>query len=71
MDMKGSPQHCSYLNVILAPKHSQLIAGINSDVMGDLVENGKNKLEVRCKHCESVVLKPQAADYIEAPVGIS
>lgn len=36
--------------------------------MGDLVENGKNKLEVRCKHCESVVLKPQAADYIEQQV---
>lgn len=36
--------------------------------MENLVENGKNKLEVRCKHCESVVLKPLAADYIEKVV---
>lgn len=39
--------------------------------MSDLTENGKNKLEVRCKHCDSVVLKPQAADFIEKQVGFA
>lgn len=34
----------------------------------DLIEDGKNKLEVRCRHCESVVLKPRTAAFIVEPV---
>ncbi|XP_058815017.1 guanine nucleotide exchange factor MSS4 homolog [Topomyia yanbarensis] len=32
----------------------------------ELVENAKNKTNVKCSHCESLMLKPACADYVES-----
>lgn len=37
-------------------------------IVAGLVEDNKNKLEVRCSHCDSIILKPKSADYINQPV---
>lgn len=33
--------------------------------LSDLMENEKNKTNVRCTHCDSLMLKPGCADYVE------
>ncbi|XP_058453344.1 guanine nucleotide exchange factor MSS4 homolog [Malaya genurostris] len=37
----------------------------SSKDLTDLVENSKNKTNVKCSHCESLMLKPVCADYVE------
>ncbi|XP_065075772.1 guanine nucleotide exchange factor MSS4 homolog [Ochlerotatus camptorhynchus] len=32
----------------------------------ELVENEKNKTNVKCTHCDSLILKPATADYVES-----
>ncbi|XP_055637768.1 guanine nucleotide exchange factor MSS4 homolog [Toxorhynchites rutilus septentrionalis] len=34
--------------------------------MTELIENEKNKTDVKCTHCDSLILKPASARYVES-----
>lgn len=39
--------------------------------VSELVENSKNKTQIYCKFCDSLILKPQTAEYVQKSVNIS